>query len=183
MESSALVIRIRLRSGQTCIPQTLQDHILHFSPWDLAVLTCCARLCALPLCLPVPACRRVLCRVTSVFPRRHGACWQACVVPRSLSLALFHAGSQHGVAALTERCEWFQLGQLVLGVWPPPTRVPMYPRCHLMIFMIQVGTVLLKSRIGGYFLHSLTLGAASASLPQLSRSSRPEFRSGRVWET
>ena len=69
------------------------------------------------------------------------------------------------------------------GCLASPTRVPMYPHCHLMILMVRVATVLLRSCIDVQLLHSLTLSAAScpASLPQLSRSSRPEFCSGKVW--
>ena len=88
----------RLQPRQTCNPQTLQDHTQQFfllGPDSVDMLRHVCVLCRFAMvcscscsCLPSRFASCQFCLSSWVR-----ACWQACFVPRSLSLALFHAGS------------------------------------------------------------------------------------------
>ena len=181
VESSALVIRVPfairadLHSANTARPRTAIA-----SSWDLTKLTCCATFaCFAALSyffLLLPA---VAFRVVSVLSLPVAAGELASVFRSQLSVA---GSVSYWLPA--QRCVSLSAACMVVGPrrLASPTRVPMCPHCHLMILMIRVATVWLKSCIGGQFLQKLTVRAfLSAPLLQLSRSSRPEFRSGRLW--
>ena len=109
VQPSAFVMRIPFAFRKSC-----KDHTLQFSSWDLTVLTCCATFvcsAALPYSVPVHACLRVLCRVSSVSPRRHRR------ADMRVSLFVLCRGLSFMQAFFQWRA-WFQLARLVQGVWP-----------------------------------------------------------------